>query len=62
MMNTVEDARRSIRQALEGGPYAHNVASAALRWVAGKYGRKKANGLVREFKLAEAFGICEEPE
>lgn len=60
-LSTVEDARASIRQALEGGPYAHNMASAALRWVAKKYGKQKANQLVREFKLDDRFGISEEP-
>ena len=45
---------------LANGPYSHNIVSLSLRSIQAQYGTKKANAVVKLYRLSKLFGIrCE---
>lgn len=56
----IERVHATIEETMDnGGQYAHNKISAALRTVAAKCGNEEANKIVRWFELDIAYGIQE---
>lgn len=56
---TIAEARTKIQKAIDqDGPYTHNILGLVLSKVAKELDVEHANGLVEEFNLEDAYGIC----